>query len=279
MCLSVSTVTRGSVVMRDSSSLLVAQVSDIHLFADASQRLLGLPTLESFQAIVAQLQALEPQPDLLLLTGDLSQDGRADAYELLQDLLSPLGIPTYWLPGNHDKAEVMAEVLVRSPFSPQKSFQAGGWHFLLLNSGVPGCVHGYLTAASLNWLERELARIGDSPTIVALHHPPFLLGSEWLDTSTLQNSEALFAVLDRYPQVKLVLFGHVHQEYACQRRQVRYLGSPSTCIQFEPGSTQFALDQQAPGFRLLRLYPDGTYFTQVERSTYCYQPNFAATGY
>jgi Icc protein len=265
--------------MTSLSPLRVVQITDVHLFADSRQLLLGLPTTESFQVVLKQLDALAPRPDLLLLTGDLSQDGKPESYRMLQTLLSPLRIPTYWLPGNHDCLPAMEPILDCSVISPQKSFQAGGWCFVLLNSQVPGCVHGCLDTKSLEWLDQQLTAMSEYPALVGLHHPPFIIGSNWLDGSSLQNSHDLFAVLDRHPQVKLVMFGHIHQEYSQQRHGVQYLGTPSTCIQFEPHSSNFALDQEHPGFRLLHLYPDGTWWTRVERSSYFHELDFAARGY
>ena len=265
--------------MVNPSSLLIAQVTDIHLFAQANQQLLGLSTADSFAAIICQLQALDPQPDFLLLTGDLSQDGSVASYHRLQTLLAPLQLPTYWLPGNHDDLDVMQRSLTQPQFLAEKSFQAGGWQLVLLSSVVPGCVHGELAPESLVWLDQQLKNAGDRPTIISFHHPPFQVHSDWLDTSILQNSEELFAVIDRHAHVKLVLFGHIHQAFHCQRQGVDYLGSPSTSIQFEPQSSDFALDQAQPGFRLLRLYADGTWQTTIKRVAYAHHMNLAATGY
>lgn len=245
--------------------LLIAQITDTHLLAEVERKLLGFPTTDSFQAVLSLLAELQPRPDILLLTGDLSHDGSHKSYERLQDLLVPLEIPTYWLPGNHDSLPVMQQVLKQPPISPNKSFQAGGWHFLLLNSWVPGSVYGQLDRVCLEWLEFRLQLIGNKPTLIGLHHPLCLVDSDWLDTSTLRNPEDFFAIIDRYPQVKLVVFGHIHQEFNYQRYEVCYLGSPSTCFQFKPKSVGFALDEAQPGYRLLALYPDGTYKTRIER--------------
>lgn len=257
----------------------IAQVTDIHLFAAENHQLLGMPTMESFQAVMARLKILQPELDLLLLTGDLSGDGTPTSYENLQNLLIQLQIPIYCLPGNHDCAIKMDEILNLKMLSRRKSFERGGWNFILLNSAVPGCVHGYLSAKTLNWLDSELNILGEKPTLVSLHHPPFLVNSKWLDSSTLQNSQELFAVLDRHPQVKLVLFGHIHQEFHRQRHHVHYLGTPSTSIQFKPESTKFALDQKPPGFRLIKLYPNGTWETSIERVPYFHSLELTATGY
>jgi len=261
------------------SPLCVVQLTDIHLFAETGEQLLGLPTIESFQRVVQQIAALQPSPDLIVLTGDLSQDGKPRSYQNLKELLQPLNLPIYWLPGNHDFLPALEQTFAGGTISASKSFEARGWRFLLLNSQVPGCVHGCLAEESLAWLQEQLNLTADQPTIVGFHHPPFLVGSNWLDGSALQNPEDLFAVLDRHSQVKLVLFGHIHQDYSQQRGTVQYLGSPSTCIQFEPHSSNFALDTAKPGFRLLHLFADGTWKTEVKRVDYAYQCDLAATGY
>jgi Icc protein len=264
--------------MTQTSALRVVQLSDTHLFAHAEQALLGLPTDRSLQGVLKQIQQLQPRPDLLLLTGDLSQDETPASYQRLQSLISPLNISTYWIPGNHDQPAIMQPILATAPFSAHKQFVQGGWNFLLVNSAVPNCVHGELSAETLAWLEEQLQTI-DRPTLVALHHPPVPIASDWMDRINLKNASALLAILDRYPQVKLVLFGHIHQEFDQHYRGVRYLGAPSTCVQFKPNSHNFAVDELKPGFRLLTLYPDGSATTQVERIHECPPLDLAATGY
>jgi Icc protein len=265
--------------MKGLSPLVVAQITDIHLFADSDRNLLGICTDESWNSVLIQVNKLPQRPDLLLLTGDLSQDGKAGSYQKIVDSVEQLGIPTYWLPGNHDQVSTMEQVLRSGIVSAEKSFARGNWQFLLLNSQSVGCVHGYLAPETLVWLNQELGSNPDKPTLIALHHPPFAVGSSWLDDSALQNSEELFMVLERHPQVKLVLFGHIHQEFSKWHNGVQFFGTPSTCIQFEPGSEDFALGKVKPGFRLLYLYPDQTWWTTVERTEFVAEMNLAATGY
>jgi Icc protein len=249
----------------NQSPLSIAQITDIHLFADEKQELLGINTTQSFQAVVERLLCLQSQIDLLLITGDLSQDGTPASYERLQHLLIPLAKPTYWIAGNHDDFAVIQQILNQVYIFPQKEFTQGGWNFVLINSAVPGYVHGRLSETTLAWLDWHLASRRTQPTLIALHHPPFAVNSHWLDRSTLENSDEFFTILDRYPQVKLVLFGHIHQEFHCQRNGVHYLGSPATSVQFEPQSAHFALKPEHPGFRLVQLYPNGRWLTQIER--------------
>lgn len=250
--------------MTTSQSLLIAQLTDTHLFANEFQEMLNCPTGQSFRSVVERVNSWVPRPDILLLTGDLSQDETPESYEQLRSLLTPLEIPTYWIPGNHDNLPTMQAILRDQWISPIRSFQRQGWQVILLSSLVPGCVDGELSTEDLGWLDRQLEAVR-LPTLVALHHPPIAIASEWMDGIGLRNSEALYEVLDRHPQVKIVLFGHIHQEFVGERNGVTYLGSPSTCVQFKPLRREFTVDELQPGFRLLKLDPDGQFATQVER--------------
>lgn len=256
--------------MQYSSPILVAQLTDTHLFADETLTMKGFPTVCSFQTVLEQVRQLQPQPDLLLLTGDLSQDETIVSYEQLRDRITPLSIPAYWIPGNHDQSLAdMAQVLCTDLISPEKYFQMGGWQFILLNSMLEQQVYGELATEVLEKLKQQLQTTPHLPTLIALHHPPLSIASPWMDAIGLQNRTELLAVLDRYPQVKLVIFGHIHQEFDRTRNGVRYLGTPSTCVQFSPNSDEFAIDSGGqPGFRLLTLYADGRYETTVQRVVY-----------
>jgi len=265
--------------MGKTSPLLIAQLSDLHLFATPDRDLLGLNTFSSLEIILQELQGLPIKPDQLLLTGDLAQDETDVAYQQIQQLIAPLQIPTYWLPGNHDHLPTMQGVFTDPSFRSHKSYRMGDWHFLLLDSSVSGKVYGELSADSLNWLDQELERCHPHPTLIALHHPPFAIKSDWLDRIGLQNSDDLFAIVDRYSHVKLVIFGHIHQQFEHQRGEVYYLSTPSTCIQFAPHSKTFALDPAQPGFRLLRLYDNGMFETEVQRVMLSQPLDFSAKGY
>jgi len=264
--------------MMNTSPFLIAQITDTHLFAESQETLLGVPTAESLSAVIEEIQHLNPQPDRLLLTGDLSQDETLASYQHLYQQIQPLNIASYWVAGNHDQPELMETVLTTPPLYGNKSFQVGGWQFILLNSAVAGKVSGHLSQESLSWLASQLQQT-DLPTLIAFHHPPFGVNASWLDQSRLQNSEQLFKLLDRYPQVQLVLFGHIHQDFRRDRAGVTYLASPASSVQFKPNCQEFTLDDIEPGFRLLWLYPNGTFETEVKRTAFRYTLDLAATGY
>jgi 3',5'-cyclic-AMP phosphodiesterase len=245
--------------------ILVAQLTDTHLFADRTQTMLGCRTNPAFDSVIHAIARLQPQPDILLLTGDLSQDETRESYLYLRSQIDPLQIPTYWIPGNHDQGlSDMEQVLNSSMISTDKEFQKDNWNFILLNTMMMGKVQGHLAKAELDRLEQQLQAYAQ-PTIVVLHHPPLPVGAACMDKIRLENSDELFAILDRFSQVRIVLFGHIHHATEQLRGDVRYIGTPATCVQLKPGSEVFTIDDQPPGFRLLRLYSDGQYETEVRR--------------
>ena len=100
---------------------------------------------------------------------------------------------------------------------------------------------------------------------VCLHHCPIDVGSLWLDAVGLDDGYDLLMLTQRFPRVRAILCGHVHQELDTVVHGVRLLASPSTCYQFKPGSKRFTLDEMPPGYRSLRLFPDGHIESRVSR--------------
>jgi Icc protein len=92
-----------------------------------------------------------------------------------------------------------------------------------------------------------------------------VVGSRWIDTIGVDNADAFFAIVDRFPQVRAIVWGHIHQDFYAERNGVALMASPSTCVQFKPRQSDFGLDDMPPGFRWLNLYEDGRIATRVER--------------
>lgn len=247
-----------------ASSVLIVQLSDSHLFADADGKLLGMNTRDSLSAVVDRVLAEQPTVDLVVASGDLSQDGSVASYEAFRQLSAQITAPTRWFAGNHDEPAEMAEGAQNSDFL-LPVVDVGEWRITLLDSSVPGSVPGYLQETQLQLLASSLSEAPQRHHLVCLHHNPVPIGCKWMDPIGLRNPEALFAVLDRFPQARAVLWGHVHQEYDQMRDNLRLLASPSTCIQFAPGSVEFKVDSTAPGYRWLRLHGDGRLETGVSR--------------
>lgn len=240
------------------------QITDTHLFDSVDGALRGLNTAQSLAAVVARVRAQETRIDGILATGDLSHDGGTPSYRHLLRLLAPLQAPVYCLPGNHDDMSVFACALKGRRAQSGGRLLADGWQVILLDSAVPGAVHGHLRRGELERLDENLHAQPDLHALICLHHQPVAVGSTWLDRLMLDNAEALFAIVDRHPQVRGVLWGHVHQAFDATRNGVRLLASPSSCVQFRPGCADFTLDDLPPGYRWLELQPNGRLASGVE---------------
>lgn len=242
----------------------VLQITDSHLRAELDGNLLGMVTLDSLDAVMTSVQSTEPDPDLILVTGDIAQDGSIAAYQLMADRLRAFRCPIIWSMGNHDQREAMDAVAGPLGYM-RKSIELGDWLVVCLDSSCPRKVYGRIDPEELEWLAETLSNATQSHILVSLHHHPVEIGSRWLDTIGLHNSEAFLDIIDRCDRVRAVLWGHVHQAYDQQRNAIRLLSTPSTCVQFKPGSEDFAVDDEPPGYRTLSLKFDGSIDTLVHR--------------
>lgn len=248
-----------------AKTLRVLQITDTHLYTEPRGRLLGIDTLQSFRSVIDEFQRSGWQPDFVLATGDLVHDAHPRGYARLAETLDSFGVPVYALPGNHDVPRVMREHLVGERVSTPQIVDKGNWRIVLLDSVVVGEVGGHLADGELALLREALAG-NDRPTLVTLHHQPLPVGSRWIDNMGLDNGDALLELVAQAPQVRGVLWGHVHQTFDRLQGGVRLMATPSTCVQFAPDSDDFALDAEPPGFRLLALTPDGQIHTEVRRT-------------
>ncbi|MCO7567274.1 3',5'-cyclic-AMP phosphodiesterase [Pseudomonas sp. S 311-6] len=250
---------------QDPAPVHVVQLSDAHLFAEPGGTLLGMNTRDSLRHVIDQVRREQPCIDLLLCTGDLSQDGSVASYEAFRQLTADFGVPTRWLPGNHDEARVMAQV-ARGSDLVRAVTDIGAWRIVMLDSAVPDATHGWLADDQLACLDQALAGAGERHCLVCLHHQPVDIGCAWIAPIGLRNAEALLQRLRGHPRVRAVLWGHIHQEWDEVRDGLRWLASPSTCIQFAARSEEFKVSEELPGYRWLRLHADGRVETGVERA-------------
>lgn len=263
---------------QDVTPWRVVQLTDSHLFADDQRRLQGMNTQESFLAVADLVRAEQKAIDLILGTGDIAQDSSQAAYRLFHDTALSLCSEMVWIPGNHDEADNMTNL----PFgqsSNRKVVDNDHWRIIMLDSSVSKSVYGFLEQEELVTMQEALRTAGDRHVLIALHHHPIPSGCAWLDNHKLKNSDEFHQLVKAHPQIKAILWGHIHQQVDKVIDGIRYMATPSTCIQFAPQQVDFKLDSAPPGYRWLELYPNGDLKTGVSRVSVSLEVDLAGSGY
>ena len=226
----------------------IVQLSDIHLLAEREGQVRGQHPDWHAQVVLGKVP--EYAPDHIVVVGDVSDDGSEASYERAKHYLDRCGIPWSWLPGNHDVEPPM------STFAPMAAaVDLGSVELLQLDSHINEAGHeeGHLGEDQLQWLDERL-RVTTRPVIVALHHPPLLLPSRWMNDIALDDRDSLWEILEDYPHVRGVLAGHIHYPLDEDYNGVRVLTAPAVIDQFTPGSDVFDVDKEAlPGFRVIDI--------------------------
>ncbi|WP_340620885.1 3',5'-cyclic-AMP phosphodiesterase [Xenorhabdus siamensis] len=263
----------------------ILQITDMHLFANKGDSLLGVNTYRSYHAVLDAILEQNLDIDLVVATGDLVQDQTTGAYQHFVEGVARLPAPCVWLPGNHDYQPAMVDVLTAAELPLSKQIFIGQhWQLIMLDSQVQGVPHGELTDYQLEWMTKCLDEHSDRYAMVMLHHHPVPSGCTWLDQHCLRNAPALAEFLKDKPQVKTILCGHIHQELDDMWNGIRVMATPSTCVQFKPHCTNFMLDTVAPGWRYLELSVTGegeaklqTQLHRLKSNEFC--PDLDSDGY
>ncbi|TVR84664.1 MAG: phosphodiesterase [Rhodospirillales bacterium] len=218
--------------------MLIAQISDLHITAGERLAYGKVDTTAALKACVRHLLALEPQPDVIVATGDLVDCGLDAEYEVLKALLAPLPQPVLVIPGNHDDRAALRRAFRGMGYLPEEGpflqyvVADGPVRLIGLDTLVPEAGHGALCADRLRWLADTLAEAPDAPTVVMMHHPPFRTGILHMDEiGLLEGMTDLAAIIGNHVNVERVICGHVHR--AVERRYAGTLASicPSTSHQ------------------------------------------------
>lgn len=262
---------------------ILVQLSDPHIVERGRLLLERIDTAALLAQAVAAIQAMPMPATAVVLTGDLADGGAEPQYRHLRELLAPLVCPWYLIPGNHDDRDTLRRCFAdrsgcigtlapaenAGPAFIQYAVDVGPLRLVTLDTLVVGAPHGELCERRLAWLDTTLCAAPSTPTVVALHHPPFSTGIAHMDEmGLLVGAPALEALVRRHPQVEGLICGHLHRSI-----QARFGGSvamtaPSTAHQIlldlRPASdARYTLE--APGF-LVHTWHGGRLVSHVAHS-------------
>ena len=240
--------------------MLICQLTDLHVrpVGVAANRVSETNMLtERACRVVA---GFNPRPDVVIITGDLTECGLGAEYANLAAILGrTLSMPVYVIPGNHDRREMLRAGLSHlpgvnsDPHFVQYAVEDYSIRLVMLDTLVPGASHGELSSAQLDWLDATLTAYPSKPTLVGMHHPPFSTGIPHMDKIALLNAEAFRSVIVRHRQVERIVCGHHHRPIVGQCAHAIVSVAPSVAHQVEltfdpndPGAFNF----EPPAFQL-----------------------------
>lgn len=249
-----------------SRPFILVQLSDLHVGASWD----GVDPVARLEAAVEAVHSLDAGPDAVLVSGDLAEHAADSEYEQVRAFLARIEAPSYVLPGNHDDRDALHrhfDVPGAGGQPVQYAVDLGPLRLVVVDSTLPGEDRGELGPERLSWLETTLAGAPDTPTIVAMHHPPLSVGIPPWDAIGLAAADrvALGELLGRHSQVRRVVAGHVHRAITGRIGERSVFTVPSTYVQglLAFGATELLLSVDPPGFAVHALV-DGELVSHVQ---------------
>ena len=235
---------------------LLLQLSDLHIREPGKLAYGRLDTAPYLQRAVKSVLHLPQQPDAVVITGDMTDFGRAAEYDHLRELLAPLTMPVYLMPGNHDARDQMRRSFADHTYLGQSGFvqfsvAVGDMQLIALDTVDAGSSAGLLCSDRLAWLAQQLKNHAHQPVVIAMHHPPFQTLIGHMDAiGLLEGAAELEALVAQYPNVERIICGHLHRSI-----QVRFGGTIAATV--PSPAHQVRLDLAPEAESLWTLEPPG----------------------
>lgn len=216
--------------------MIIAQLSDLHIVAVGKRCQDWVDTAARLQQCVDHLNQLQPTPDIVLITGDLTENGWPEEYEHARNYLDQLSMPYFIVPGNHDRRANLLTAFSDHAYLPAADSQHVLYSIedypvrcIAVDTALRGEPYGRLCEVRLNWLQQTLHQQPDKPTLLFMHHPPIRTGIRWIDAAGLYGGHLLETLVRDNPQIQRILCGHVHRPIqACWANTLVSI-APSSC--------------------------------------------------
>ncbi len=202
--------------------MLIAQFSDLHLKAGGMLAYDVADTLTALKRTIDHINSLDPQPDVIIGTGDLVDEGAQEAYGLLSGLLAQLKSPFFLLPGNHDHKTRLQNAFPDHKYLRQTITENGNCFICYtidtypirlvgIDTATPGRHGGNIGTERLHWLENILDQEPHKPTIIFMHHPPFATAIGHMDKDVFEGRMDFEHLVQKNPQIERIVCGHLHR--------------------------------------------------------------------
>jgi len=192
-------------------------ITDTHILPPGEVLYGEVDSARHLRETVQDINRMRPLPDVVMITGDLVEKAEQACYQHFIELIRPLKMPAYVLPGNHDNPQLMSEVFAATAHFPvtggtfQYAIEDFPFRILALNSRADGTELPEFGERRLAWLAQQLDQ-SDKPVLIAMHHPPMTTGIELIDMGGPEWYQGFKALMAEHDHVKLIICGHCHTD-------------------------------------------------------------------
>jgi Icc protein len=193
--------------------VLIAQITDCHIGFDLDNP--EEDNVKRLRAVLERLRDGRNRPDLVLLSGDLTNFGEPANYTRLASVIADQPFPVHLMVGNWDRRDVLSATIPETQVNDGfVQFEAAlpGLRLLAIDTTEPGRHGGAFCTARAAWLGARLDADPATPVVIAMHHPPVETGIQWLDSGANEPWIKRFAAaIGGRPQVRAIIAGHIHR--------------------------------------------------------------------
>lgn len=241
------------------TEMLIAQISDLHIRPENNLYQGVVNSNKMCLEAINYLNELDRKVDLVLVTGDVVDEGRSDEYKSAVSLLAKLKSPYLVIPGNHDDRENFRRAFENHDYLPAQGelnycIDDYPVRFIGLDSCITGQHHGCFSQNSLVWLESILEADRIKPTIIMMHHHPFISGISYLDKYRHQEPDVLEAIMTRFCNIEAIVCGHVHRTMVKSWGGTIICSCPSTTTEIDLQLNPQANPQSYEGIQACLLH-------------------------
>ncbi len=249
--------------------MLIAQISDAHILASASDHPAAERRVDNLALCVADIN--RQQPDAVVFTGDAAHFGRPEEYARFREVVAPLAAPLYLIPGNRDDNGALRAAFRDRAYMPKNgdflhyTIEDHALRLIALDSTSHGEHKGFFCAERQVWLDRVLSDQPERPTLLFIHHPPFDVDDHYVGGYRRpEEAAALTGLVARHPQVKRMLCGHVHCPVERSWAGTRASVMPSVAVDLRKGVDETET-RERPVYQLHRLSDGAGLVSQTRR--------------
>ena len=242
--------------------MTIVQITDTHISLDAPR---GTARIRDLEACVAAVNALEPQPDIVIHTGDITHNGTREEYDCAAGLLKQIKAPLHVMAGNRDN-----RVELRRAFSDICGLEPGdhfiqyvvdlpGVRLIALDSTTDTTNKGLLCPERLTFLDHALGEDPATPALLFMHHAPvdIVEAIDPFQFISRDNALEIQRIIEKHPQTKALICGHSHRAATAKLGDLPVSTTPSVASNLRQGAAERKATEGAPVYAVHEVGQDG----------------------